>query len=117
MSTNDLADTSYLAGIGESFQTTASTGPLVLAIGVCVLAGLVSFASPCVVPLVPGYLSYLAGVVGADEPAVTASEATKTKVRASSRLRVAGAAGLFVLGFTIVFVLATATVFGAISVL
>ena len=65
MSTNDLADTSYLAGIGESFQTTASTGPLVLAIGVCVLAGLVSFASPCVVPLVPGYLSYLAGVVGA----------------------------------------------------
>ena len=132
MSTNDLADTSYLAGIGESFQTTASTGPLVLAIGVCVLAGLVSFASPCVVPLVPGYLSYLAGVVGAahvravfedagvvgaDEPAVTASEATKTKVRASSRLRVARAAGLFVLGFTIVFVLATATVFGAISVL
>ena len=117
MSTNDLADTSYLAGIGESFQTTASTGPLVLAIGVCVLAGLVSFASPCVVPLVPGYLSYLAGVVGADEPAVTASEATKTKVRASSRLRVAGAAGLFVLGFTILFVLATATVFGAISVL
>ncbi|OLT34464.1 cytochrome C biogenesis protein ResC [Rhodococcus sp. CUA-806] len=117
MNTNDLADTSYLAGIGESFQTTASTGPLVLAIGVCVLAGLVSFASPCVVPLVPGYLSYLAGVVGADEPAVTASEATKTKVRASSRLRVAGAAGLFVLGFTIVFVLATATVFGAISVL
>ena len=67
MSTNDLADTSYLAGIGESFQTTASTGPLVLAIGVCVLAGLVSFASPCVVPLVPGYLSSLAGVVGADE--------------------------------------------------
>ncbi|MGB2951258.1 MAG: cytochrome c biogenesis protein CcdA, partial [Rhodococcus sp. (in: high G+C Gram-positive bacteria)] len=68
MSTNDLpgasdlAATSYLAGIGESFQTTASTGPLVLAIGVCVLAGLVSFASPCVVPLVPGYLSYLAGV-------------------------------------------------------
>jgi len=117
VSTNDLADTSYLAGIGESFQTTASTGPLVLAIGVCVLAGLVSFASPCVVPLVPGYLSYLAGVVGADEPAVTASEATKTKVRASSRLRVAGAAGLFVLVFTIVFVLATATVFGAISVL
>ena len=34
-----------------------------------VLAGLVSFASPCVVPLVPGYLSYLAAVVGVeDEP-------------------------------------------------
>ena len=37
-----------------------------LALGVCVLAGLVSFASPCVVPLVPGYLSYLAAVVGVD---------------------------------------------------
>ncbi len=44
----------------------AATGPLLLALGVCVLAGLVSFASPCVVPLVPGYLSYLAGVVGVD---------------------------------------------------
>ena len=31
------------------------------------LAGLVSFASPCVVPLVPGYLSYLAAVVGVEE--------------------------------------------------
>jgi cytochrome c-type biogenesis protein len=107
----------YAAGIGETFQTTAATGPLILAFGVCILAGLVSFASPCVVPLVPGYLSYLAGVVGADAPAVTASEAATTKVRASARLRVAGAAGLFVLGFTVVFVLATATVFGAISAL
>jgi cytochrome c-type biogenesis protein len=39
---------------------TAAAGPLALALGLCVLAGLVSFASPCVVPLVPGYLSYLA---------------------------------------------------------
>ncbi|WP_186627819.1 cytochrome c biogenesis CcdA family protein [Rhodococcus sp. BP22] len=112
-----MSNTVYLAGIGETFQTTASTGPLVLAFGVCVLAGLVSFASPCVVPLVPGYLSYLAGVVGADAPAVTATEAATTKVRTRTRMRVAGAAGLFVLGFTVVFVLATATVFGAISVL
>ena len=41
---------------------TAAAGPLALALGLCVLAGLVSFASPCVVPLVPGYLSYLAAV-------------------------------------------------------
>ncbi|OOK65660.1 cytochrome C biogenesis transmembrane region family protein [Mycobacterium kansasii] len=46
------------------FTEIAAAGPLLLALGVCVLAGLVSFASPCVVPLVPGYLSYLAGVVG-----------------------------------------------------
>jgi len=43
-----------------------STGPLVLAVCVSILAGFVSFASPCVVPLVPGYLSYLAAVVGVE---------------------------------------------------
>ncbi|RVW01165.1 cytochrome c biogenesis CcdA family protein [Rhodococcus xishaensis] len=111
-------DTVFLAGIGEAFQQTASTGPLLLALGACVLAGLVSFASPCVVPLVPGYVSYLAGVVGAEAPAVTTAEAhTRTKTLRDGRLRVAGAAGLFVLGFTVVFVLATATVFGAIEAL
>lgn len=107
----------YLAGVGASFQEAAASGPLILALGACVLAGLVSFASPCVVPLVPGYLSYLAGVVGADAPAVSADEAAvKTKVRSASASE-CGAAGLFVLGFTVVFVLATASVFGAISVL
>ena len=109
--------TALLAGgVGDAFQSTAATGPLLLALGACVLAGLVSFASPCVVPLVPGYLSYLAGVVGADAPAVTAEEAaTRTKTVSDGRLRVAGAAALFVAGFTVVFVLATASVFGAIS--
>jgi cytochrome c-type biogenesis protein len=62
------------AGVGEAFQNAASSGPLLLALGACLLAGLVSFASPCVVPLVPGYLSYLAGVVGADAPAITADD-------------------------------------------
>ncbi|MEN0138295.1 MAG: cytochrome c biogenesis CcdA family protein [Rhodococcus sp. (in: high G+C Gram-positive bacteria)] len=111
--------TALLAGgVGDAFQSTAATGPLLLALGACVLAGLVSFASPCVVPLVPGYLSYLAGVVGADAPAVTAEEAaTRTKTASDGRLRVAGAAALFVAGFTVVFVLATASVFGAISAL
>ncbi len=104
-----------LADVGSTFQSTAATGPLLLALGACALAGLVSFASPCVVPLVPGYLSYLAGIVGAEAPAATASEAA-VAVR-SGRLRVAGAAALFVLGFTVVFVLATASVFGAITAL
>ncbi|MCQ4121933.1 cytochrome c biogenesis CcdA family protein [Rhodococcus tibetensis] len=111
--------TALLAGgVGDAFQSTASSGPLLLALGACLLAGLVSFASPCVVPLVPGYLSYLAGVVGADAPAVTADEAaTRTRTVTDGRLRVAGAASLFVAGFTVVFVLATASVFGAISAL
>ncbi|MEU1983543.1 cytochrome c biogenesis CcdA family protein [Nocardia sp. NPDC019395] len=128
------------AGVGESFQQTAATGPLLLALGACLLAGLVSFASPCVVPLVPGYLSYLAGLVGAQSPPVTVEQArrgrtvpaaragtavltdTGTEAEVTSppetgRLRVAGAAGLFVAGFTVVFVLATATVFGLIQTL
>lgn len=117
------------AGMGESFQQTAASGPLLLALGACLLAGLVSFASPCVVPLVPGYLSYLAGLVGAQTPPVTVAEVERTRGRAGTlvteaeprggggRLRVAGAAGLFVAGFTVVFVLATATVFGVIQTL
>ena len=101
-------------GVGTSFQQAAATGPLLLALLACVAAGAVSFASPCVVPLVPGYLSYLAGVVGAEAPAVTAGQ---TRTRPSGRWRVAGAAGLFVAGFTVVFSLATVSVFGLISVL
>ncbi|MGW6375314.1 cytochrome c biogenesis CcdA family protein [Rhodococcus sp. NPDC055112] len=116
-----MNDAVLAAGIGETFGNTAASGPLLLALGACMLAGLVSFASPCVVPLVPGYLSYLAGIVGADAPAVTTAEAgalkTETEARSAARLRVAGAAGLFVLGFTVVFVLATASVFGLISAL
>lgn len=74
----------------------AVSGPLLLAAAVAVLAGAVSFASPCVVPLVPGYLAYLAGLVGADAP--LASRGTRR-----GRWRVAGAAALFVAGFTVVF--------------
>lgn len=108
-----------LAAVGDSFQQTAASGPLLLALGACLLAGLVSFASPCVVPLVPGYLSYLAGLVGAEAPPATVGQA-KSVVETEARrgkMRVAGAAGLFVAGFTVVFVLATATVFGVIQTL
>lgn len=76
----------------------AMSGPLLLAAAVALLAGAISFASPCVVPLVPGYLAYLAALVGADAPAVSGDEERK-----SGRWRVVGAAALFVLGFTVVF--------------
>lgn len=85
----------------------AMSGPLGLAMGLAVLAGAISFASPCVVPLVPGYLAYLAGLVGAEAPAVDSGEGRK-----SGRWRVAGAALLFVLGFTIVFSLTSFVVLG-----
>jgi cytochrome c-type biogenesis protein len=80
--------------------TLAVSGPLLAAVAVAVLAGAVSFASPCVVPLVPGYLAYLAGLVGADAPPATLDEARAPR---SGRWRVAGAAALFVAGFTAVF--------------
>jgi cytochrome c-type biogenesis protein len=80
--------------------TLAVSGPLLVAAAVAVLAGAVSFASPCVVPLVPGYLAYLAGLVGADAPPATPAEAEQPR---SGRWRVVGAAALFVAGFTVVF--------------
>jgi cytochrome c-type biogenesis protein len=75
--------------------TIATSGPLLLAAGVALLAGMVSFASPCVVPLVPGYLAYLTALVGADS-----ADADGETVRKG---RVLGAVGLFILGFTLVF--------------
>ena len=87
-----------------------------MALGVCLLAGLVSFASPCVVPLVPGYLSYLASVVGAVGVA-EADDAGTVKAPPAVRWRVAGSAALFVAGFTTVFVLGTVAVLGMTTTL
>lgn len=98
--------------MGEAFADAAASGPLLLGLLAAAAAGLVSFASPCVVPLVPGYISYLASVVGGSV------EYDAAGVRVSARRgRVTLAAILFVLGFTVVFVLATVSVFGAISAL
>jgi len=103
------------AGIGQSFQTAAASGPLLLGLGAAAVAGLVSFASPCCLPLVPGYLSYLAGVSGAAyAPAMVEGD---IEVPAPGRWRITGAAALFVAGFTAVFVTATASVFGVIGLL
>ncbi|QCX78377.1 thiol:disulfide interchange protein precursor [Streptomyces sp. YIM 121038] len=70
---------------------TVMSGALLLAIPVAVLGGLVSFFSPCVLPLVPGYLSYVTGVTGQD-------------LEEAKRGRMVAGAGLFVLGFTAIFV-------------
>ena len=51
-----------LASIGETFSQTALSGPMLLAIPVAILAGAVSFFSPCVLPLVPGYIGYVTGL-------------------------------------------------------
>jgi cytochrome c-type biogenesis protein len=77
-------------------QDTVLSGSLLLALPLALLAGLVSFLSPCVLPLVPGYLSYITGLTGAD--------LTEEQEAARSRPRVVIGALLFVLGFSVVFV-------------
>lgn len=84
----------------------AISGPLLVAFLLAVAAGAVSFASPCCLPLVPGYVGYLAGLVG-DEGVSGAGVATRT-----GRWRVAGAALLFVGGFTVVFTAGVLLVLG-----
>lgn len=109
-----MVDVVLAQGIGQQFADAAASGPLLLGILAAAAAGLVSFASPCVVPLVPGYMSYLAGIVGGE---MTVDERHGAVVAKKRQWAVAGAALLFILGFTVVFVLATVTVFGAISLL
>lgn len=70
---------------------TVFSGALIVALPIALLGGLVSFFSPCVLPLVPGYLSYVTGVSGAD-------------LAERRRGRTVAGASLFVLGFTVVFV-------------
>jgi cytochrome c-type biogenesis protein len=117
--------------MGETFANLASGGPLLFAVAAAALAGLVSFLSPCVLPLVPGYVSYVTGMAGADLDAAlgtdphgrpvparipartgadtapdTAGPAGPVVVRARRAVRGRVLLGtlLFILGFTAVFV-------------
>ena len=99
--------------MGETFGALVTDGPLLVAATVAALVGLISFASPCVLPLVPGYLSYVAGLAGTGArtaaPAVAGAGGTATAVRTpvderSPPGRMVLGAVLFVLGFTAVFV-------------
>jgi len=102
----------------SGFAEIATAGPVLVAVGVSVLAGMVSFASPCVVPLVPGYLSYLAAVVGVeDKPGLGSPSDDRGVAVRTARLRVTGAALLFVAGFTAVFLLGTVAVLGMTTTL
>lgn len=78
------------------------TGSLLIAVPIAVLAGLVSFLSPCVLPLVPGYLSYATGLAGSDDH--------------PGRARVLAGTGLFIAGFTAIFV-SFGALFGGLGVL
>ncbi len=94
--------------MGSSFATVASSGPLLLAVAAAALAGLVSFLSPCVLPLVPGYLSYVTGMAGADLDAALGTDPRGNPVPANGarvRGRILAGSLLFIAGFTAVFTL------------
>lgn len=83
------------------FADAVLNGSMLLALPVALLAGLVSFASPCVLPLVPGYLGYVTGLTGVD-------------LERQRRGRMFAGIGLFVLGFSAVF-MAYGALFGALG--
>lgn len=86
--------------IAGFFASTVASGALALAIPLAAAAGLVSFLSPCILPLVPGYLGFVSGLTDPTQP--------------RNRSRVLAGVGLFVLGFASVFTLYGAA-FGAIG--
>ncbi|WP_431279036.1 cytochrome c biogenesis CcdA family protein [Leifsonia poae] len=85
-----------MGGVGEI----VFSGQLILALPIAVLAGLVSFASPCVLPLVPGYLAYVGGFSDPGEK--------------RDRSRLLTGVALFILGFAVVFI-AYGAAFGALG--
>ncbi|CAN5442221.1 cytochrome c biogenesis protein CcdA [soil metagenome] len=102
--------------LASGFSNTVTDGSLLPAAAVAMLVGVIGFLSPCVLPLVPGYLSYVAGLAGgagasSGDGEGAAEGGVGTAVR--QRRMVAGAL-LFVLGFTVVFV-ATGALFGTLG--
>ena len=85
-------------------QTTVTSGSAVLAILLALAAGLLSFFSPCVLPLVPGYVAFLGGSTGAGAAVTPAPRRGRT---------IAGAVA-FIVGFSFVFV-SLGTVFGGVG--
>jgi cytochrome c-type biogenesis protein len=92
--------------VNNPFAELVSSGQLVVAVPIALLAGLVSFASPCVLPLVPGYLAYIGGF--------TDGRSTAAKGDRRGQARLGLGVGLFVLGFAVVFVI-TGYVFGGLG--
>ncbi|ACQ81496.1 cytochrome c biogenesis protein transmembrane region [Beutenbergia cavernae DSM 12333] len=91
-----------LGGVAAAFERTILSGSLLAALPVALIAGFVSFASPCVLPLVPGYLGYVGGMTGIDLGA--AQTRGSSGVGPASRGRLLAGVLMFVAGFSAVFV-------------
>jgi cytochrome c-type biogenesis protein len=76
-----------------------SSGPLILAVPVAAAAGAITFLSPCCLPLIPGYLSYVTGMSGADAQQAGSAGSSQQP----SRGRTVAGAALLVLGFSALF--------------
>ena len=110
-----------------SITQLVTSGPLILALPVAAAAGAVTFLSPCCLPLVPGYLSFVTGMAGAGGPSSPGAPASGPDAAGASavadgagvavaapplaataavppRGRVVAGTALFVLGFSVVFV-------------
>src|SRR5260370_38053838 len=85
-------------GVGNLVQS----GPLLLAVPIAAAAGAITFLSPCCLPLVPGYLSYVTGMSGTDaeRPALAGAGGSAAGAR---RGRTVLGTALFVLGFSVIF--------------
>ena len=116
-----------MSDLGGTFAGIVTDGSLLLAVAVAALVGLISFASPCCLPLIPGYVSYVAGLAGsdlaADSPSAekdtgatvgvlssanpasgTTTTAPTRPVAVPSRRRLLAGSLLFIAGFSVVFI-------------
>ncbi|GAA2521758.1 cytochrome c biogenesis CcdA family protein [Rarobacter incanus] len=118
-----MSAVAILAEGGNSLTHTVFAGPVLLAVPIALLAGLVSFASPCVLPLVPGYIGYVSSLATAQasspphDPAAAMAAVgagASSEIKRPARWRVVAGVLLFIAGFTAVFV-ALGVFFGTIG--
>lgn len=91
--------------MGGSLAQIVLSGSLWAGVPIAVLAGLVSFLSPCVLPLIPGYIAYVGAVTPGATGAVASARPARDAAAASDRRRALLGVALFIAGFALVFVI------------
>jgi cytochrome c-type biogenesis protein len=83
-----------VAAVAGSVSDLVLSGPLLVAVLIAAAAGAVSFFSPCCLPLVPGYLSYVAGVAGSEARPAPVGDGEGLPPGGTGAVSVAGAGGV-----------------------